>query len=46
MLTREETSIQRVNTAGGVAPTADCSRDYAGTTARVSYTADYFFTHQ
>jgi hypothetical protein len=36
-------SIQRVNTAGGVAPTAGCTRDSAGTTARVSYAADYYF---
>jgi hypothetical protein len=37
------TSIQRVNTVGGVAPAADCSRESAGTTARVQYTADYYF---
>jgi len=36
-------SIQRVNTAGGVAPTAGCARNSAGTTARVSYAADYYF---
>lgn len=35
------TSVQRVNTAGGVAPTGGCGRDNAGTTARVPYTADY-----
>ena len=37
------TSIQRVNTVGGVAPKAGCSRDNAGTPARVPYTADYYF---
>lgn len=34
------TSIQRVNTAGGQAPTAPCT---AGASARVPYTADYYF---
>jgi len=33
--------IQRVNTAGGVAPTAPCARETLGTPARVAYTADY-----
>jgi len=37
------TSIQRVNTVGGVAPTAGCSRATAGTPARINYTADYYF---
>jgi hypothetical protein len=37
------TSIQRVNTAGGVAPGAGCSSDSAGKQARVPYTADYYF---
>lgn len=37
------TSIQRVNTAGGVAPKAGCSQAAAGTPARISYTADYYF---
>jgi hypothetical protein len=37
------TSIQRVNTSGGVAPTTPCSEDLKGTTARVPYTADYLF---
>jgi hypothetical protein len=37
------TSIQRVNTAGGVAPAAGCASDSAGATARVHYTADYYF---
>lgn len=39
------TSIQRVNTQGGVAPAAPCAAPSAGTPARVPYTADYrFFT--
>jgi len=37
------TSIQRANTAGGVAPQNGCSASMAGTTARVHYTADYYF---
>ena len=37
------TSIQRVNTAGGVAPKAGCSQANAGTPARIPYTADYYF---
>jgi hypothetical protein len=37
------TSVQRVNTVGGVAPAADCTRESAGTMARVRYTADYYF---
>ena len=36
-------SVQRLNTAGGVAPTAGCASDSAGTTARIHYTADYYF---
>ena len=36
-------SIQRVNTVGGVAPATSCGRDSAGATARVPYTADYYF---
>src|SRR5262245_370311 len=35
-------SVQRVNTAGGVAPTDGCSRNTAGTIGRVSSTADYY----
>jgi len=35
------TSIQRVNTAGGVAPTAPCTPELSGTPARVPYTAEY-----
>jgi hypothetical protein len=37
------TSIQRVNTTGGVAPKAGCSQANAGTPARIPYTADYYF---
>src|SRR5258708_17138171 len=36
-------SIQRVNTAGGAAPTTDCSQATAATPARINYTADYYF---
>jgi len=36
------TSIQRVNTVGGVAPKAGCSQATAGTAARVGYAADYY----
>ena len=39
------TSIQRLNTLGGVAPAAPCTAQDAGKQARVYYTADYrFFT--
>ena len=37
------TSIQRVNTVGGVAPASPCSQAAAGTPARIDYTADYYF---
>ena len=37
------TSIQRVSTVGGVASTVGCSRATAGTSARIDYTADYYF---
>ena len=37
------TSIQRVNTVGGVAPQAGCSQATAGAAARINYTADYYF---
>ena len=37
------TSIQRINTVGGIAPATSCGRDSAGVTARISYTADYYF---
>jgi hypothetical protein len=36
------TSIQRVNTAGGVAPKTVCAQSTVGTTARIPYTADYY----
>lgn len=37
------TSIQRVNTVGGVAPNDGCAQSAVGKTARVKYTADYYF---
>jgi hypothetical protein len=37
------TSVQRVNTVGGVAPKGGCSQAAAGTPARINYTADYYF---
>jgi hypothetical protein len=37
------TSVQRVNTAGGVAPATGCSQADAGKPARIYYTADYYF---
>jgi hypothetical protein len=37
------TSIQRVSTVGGVAPTTNCSQAAVGTQARSAYTADYYF---
>lgn len=37
------TSIQRVNTVGGVAPATPCTQDISGASARVDYTADYRF---
>ncbi len=37
------TSVQRVNTAGGVAPVAECGAGMKGATVRVPYTADYVF---
>lgn len=41
------TSIQRVHTAGGVAPESGCSEATLGKQVRVNYTADYyFFTHK
>ena len=36
-------SVQRVNTVGGVAPSGGCSQSNAGAVGRVSYTADYYF---
>ena len=35
------TSIQRVATVGGVAPSGECAQ--AGAQARIAYTADYYF---
>ena len=37
------TSVQRVNTVGGVASKAGCSQATAGARARIDYTADYYF---
>ena len=37
------TSIQRVNTVGGVAPKTGCSQSTLGTNARIPYAADYYF---
>jgi hypothetical protein len=37
------TSIVRANTVGGVAPQSGCSQAAAGASARVDYTADYYF---
>ena len=37
------TSIQRVNTVGGIAPKTGCSQAAVGTPARINYTADYYF---
>lgn len=37
------TSVQRLSTVGGVAPKAGCSQTVAGTSARINYTADYYF---
>jgi hypothetical protein len=36
-------SVQRVNTVGGVAPSAGCSQATSGKSARIAYTADYYF---
>ncbi len=37
------TSIQRVNTNGGIAPATGCNADTVGSEARVAYSADYYF---
>ncbi len=37
------TSIQRVNTVGGVAPKEGCSQAAVGRPARINYSADYYF---
>lgn len=34
-------SVQRIDTAGGASPTSPCTRDTAGASARVPYTARY-----
>ena len=36
-------SVRRVKTAGGIAPSSGCSAAAAGSLARVPYTADYYF---
>ena len=36
-------SVQRIHTAGGVAPVGGCSYDTTGTSARIDYSADYVF---
>jgi Protein of unknown function (DUF3455) len=35
--------IQRLDTVGGLAPTSGCDAAQVGATARVDYTATYFF---
>jgi hypothetical protein len=37
------TSIQRVNTSGGMAPMGGCNADNVGAEARAAYSADYYF---
>jgi hypothetical protein len=37
------TSIQRLNTKGGKAPSSGCDESHAGQELRVSYSADYLF---
>lgn len=37
------TSVQRVNTTGGLAPATPCTEAKDGAVARVPYTADYYF---
>ena len=39
------TSIQRLRTTSGRAPTGGCDAAHAGAEARVGYTAEYFFYH-
>jgi hypothetical protein len=36
--------IQRLHTAGGKAPVTGCDAAYVGTTVRVDYSADYYFS--
>jgi hypothetical protein len=40
------TSIQRVNTSGGMAPTSGCGPTNVGGSTRVAYQADYYFYKQ
>jgi hypothetical protein len=35
--------IQRLDTAGGLAPTTGCTADHVGEIAEVPYTATYYF---
>ena len=37
------TSVQRVNTTGGVAPRGGCGESTAGSEARIDFSADYYF---
>lgn len=37
------TSIQRVNTTGGIAPATGCDASHSGSEARVAFSADYYF---
>lgn len=37
------TSIQRVNTNGGIAPATGCDDTHAGSETRVAFSADYYF---
>ena len=37
------TSIQRVNTTGGIAPATGCDASRSGSEARVAFSADYYF---
>lgn len=40
---KSTTFIQRLNTSGGQAPATGCDADHVGSTARIYYTADYYF---
>jgi uncharacterized protein DUF3455 len=37
------TSVQRVNTSGGIAPATGCDATHTGTEVRAPFTADYYF---
>ena len=37
------TSIQRINTKGGRAPSSGCDADQLGKEVKVPYSADYYF---